>query len=211
MFFIWIEYFFFCRYIALNGKKLLMINDNTMPSVTPVQQQFTSSLNIPPLTFGYWVFPNANAKACIWYLGLYFLIILILVPTCHIQGPAVCALVLIYKYPGIYSIDFFIDREIVYLIHCNYGDPNNTNEIMVILVITLKFTLPYIQTYGKIIQFDWVTRSYRVNHEPLLKEFHFMHVIKQWNLTITVYLIKCLLLIQIAINIKTKNVAVVFV
>jgi heparanase 1 len=49
----------------LNGKKLAMIDDYTMPSITPDQEEFSSSIEIPPLTFGYWVFPDAYAKACI--------------------------------------------------------------------------------------------------------------------------------------------------
>ena len=53
---------FSSRYIALNGKVLDLVDDITMPTFEPmiVQQPFI----LPPVSYGFYVIPNAHADAC---------------------------------------------------------------------------------------------------------------------------------------------------
>ena len=52
------------RQVALNGKTLGMIDDHTLPPLVPVQQSASQGIKLQALTFGFFVFPEANATAC---------------------------------------------------------------------------------------------------------------------------------------------------
>ena len=59
-------HFFICRQVALNGKTLEMIDDHTLPQLVPIQQSASQGIKLSALTFGFFVFPHANATACQW-------------------------------------------------------------------------------------------------------------------------------------------------
>ena len=52
------------RQVALNGKTLKVIDDHTLPQLVPVQQSASQGIKLPALTFGFFVFPEANAATC---------------------------------------------------------------------------------------------------------------------------------------------------
>ena len=52
------------RQVALNGKTLEMIDDHTLPQLVPIQRSASRGIKLPALTFGFFVFPDANATAC---------------------------------------------------------------------------------------------------------------------------------------------------
>ena len=54
-----------CRQIALNGKVLELIDSTTLPDFTPKQQDASSVLQLPALSFGFYVFKDVKAKACV--------------------------------------------------------------------------------------------------------------------------------------------------
>ncbi len=51
-------------YVALNGKRLALVDDHTLPTLTPVSQAASKGIVLPPLTFGFIVLPNISATAC---------------------------------------------------------------------------------------------------------------------------------------------------
>ncbi len=51
--------------VALNGKQLDLVDDHTLPDLTPISQQVSQGVKLPPTTLGFWVFPKANARACL--------------------------------------------------------------------------------------------------------------------------------------------------
>jgi len=54
-----------CRYVVLNGKqRLVMPTDTELPTFIPVHLEPGSKVTLPPLTFGFFVFPQANVKIC---------------------------------------------------------------------------------------------------------------------------------------------------
>ena len=57
-----IGYFF--RQVALNGKVMEIVNGTTVPDFTPKEQAATNTLQLPALSFGYYVFKDVKAKAC---------------------------------------------------------------------------------------------------------------------------------------------------
>ena len=59
------RFYFNCRKVALNGKTLEMVDDHTLPQLVPVQQSASQGIKLPALTFGFFVFPEANATACL--------------------------------------------------------------------------------------------------------------------------------------------------
>ena len=53
------------RYLVLNGKQLLMMQSDTqLPVLKPVRLDPGSKVTLSPLTFGFFVFPEANVKIC---------------------------------------------------------------------------------------------------------------------------------------------------
>ncbi len=52
------------REVTLNGK-LLKLADDTIPPLEPLQQEASSVLTLPPLSFGFYVFKDVQASACI--------------------------------------------------------------------------------------------------------------------------------------------------
>ena len=61
------KYTSFFRQIALNGKTLELIDDRTVPQLVLLQQSASRGIGIKlaALTFGFFVFPYANAYKCI--------------------------------------------------------------------------------------------------------------------------------------------------
>ena len=43
----------------------MMPDDHTLPELVPTTQEASAGIKLPPLSFGFFVFPNANAKACL--------------------------------------------------------------------------------------------------------------------------------------------------
>lgn len=52
------------RWTALNGKRLVMPSESSMPDLNPVVLAPGSLVIVPPLTLGYFVFPEADIKLC---------------------------------------------------------------------------------------------------------------------------------------------------
>ena len=63
-FYIWCLYYF--RKVALNGNVLSLVNDYTLPQLLPRTQAAKDSIRIPAYSFGFFVFPDAKAPACLW-------------------------------------------------------------------------------------------------------------------------------------------------
>ena len=53
------------RSVALNGKVLALVNNLTLPDLLPVTQSSGENINLPALSFGFYVFKNVKAKACL--------------------------------------------------------------------------------------------------------------------------------------------------
>ena len=53
------------RSVALNGQVLALVNNLTLPALPPSIQEPSQSINLPALTFGFYVFKNVKAKACL--------------------------------------------------------------------------------------------------------------------------------------------------
>ena len=56
---------FVYRYVSLNGLRLHMIDDRTLPVLAPKQLTADQAPTLPPRTFGFFVIPNAKASACL--------------------------------------------------------------------------------------------------------------------------------------------------
>ena len=52
------------RTVALNGKVLELSGDVNLPDLTPMRQDASSMLELSAVSFGYYVFKDAKAKAC---------------------------------------------------------------------------------------------------------------------------------------------------
>lgn len=50
--------------VALNGKVLELSGGINLPDLTPMDQSASSVLELPALSFGYYVFKDIKAKAC---------------------------------------------------------------------------------------------------------------------------------------------------
>lgn len=50
--------------VKLNGKVLKLVDDRTLPDLAPKSVPGGEPLNLPPLTFGFYVIPKASASAC---------------------------------------------------------------------------------------------------------------------------------------------------
>ena len=56
---------YFCnRAVRLNGKLLKLVDDHTLPDLEPKTVPGHEPLILPPLTFGFYVIPEASASAC---------------------------------------------------------------------------------------------------------------------------------------------------
>ena len=54
-----------CSFIRLNGEKLELGKDNVLPVLTGVELNNPKYIEVPPLTYGFYVITNANATACL--------------------------------------------------------------------------------------------------------------------------------------------------
>ncbi len=54
------------REVALNGVVLSLNNDTSLPDLPPLHQSVTPTLHLPALSFGFYVFKDTKAKACMW-------------------------------------------------------------------------------------------------------------------------------------------------
>lgn len=50
--------------VRLNGKVLNLVDDRTLPDLVPKSVPGDEPLDLPPLTFGFYVIPEASASAC---------------------------------------------------------------------------------------------------------------------------------------------------
>ena len=58
-------YFFPLRFTILNsGEPLKMIDEKTLPKLRPNILHPGSSIVLPSMRYGFWVIPDAGAKAC---------------------------------------------------------------------------------------------------------------------------------------------------
>ena len=55
---------FYDRTVRLNGKVLKLVDDRTLPDLVPKSVPGYDPLILPPLTFGFYVIPEASASAC---------------------------------------------------------------------------------------------------------------------------------------------------
>ena len=55
---------FYDRTVRLNGKVLKLVDDRTLPDLMPKSVPGYDPLILPPLTFGFYVIPEASASAC---------------------------------------------------------------------------------------------------------------------------------------------------
>ena len=56
--------YFWNRTVSLNGKVLKLVDDRTLPDLAPKSVPGDEPLNLPPLTFGFYVIPKASTSAC---------------------------------------------------------------------------------------------------------------------------------------------------
>lgn len=56
--------YFWNRTVKLNGKVLKLVDDRTLPDLAPKSVPGDEPLNLPPLTFGFYVIPKVSASAC---------------------------------------------------------------------------------------------------------------------------------------------------
>ena len=56
--------FLSCRYIQLNGQKLVMLDDGAFPELSPVALRAGRTVVMPPMSIGFYVIKNINAYAC---------------------------------------------------------------------------------------------------------------------------------------------------
>lgn len=55
---------FHFRWVKLNGERLLMTSDLYMPDIYPKKLPPGSKVLLPPLTFAFFVFPDADVMIC---------------------------------------------------------------------------------------------------------------------------------------------------
>lgn len=53
------------RSVALNGQALAMVNSVTLPELPPKEEPPADIISLPALSFGFMVFKDAAASACI--------------------------------------------------------------------------------------------------------------------------------------------------
>jgi len=52
------------RQVTLNGHLLQLVDNTSLPELEPEEQVASNTLFLPALSFGFQVFKEANAKAC---------------------------------------------------------------------------------------------------------------------------------------------------
>lgn len=52
------------RQVTLNGKLLELVDNFTIPDLVPVEQEASKEIKLPTLSFGFCVFKDTKAKAC---------------------------------------------------------------------------------------------------------------------------------------------------
>jgi hypothetical protein len=53
------------RLTSVNGQALHMLNETTLPDVQPVVVEGGQLVNLPAMSYGFIVVPDAQAKACL--------------------------------------------------------------------------------------------------------------------------------------------------
>ena len=53
------------RQVTLNGHLLQLVDNTSLPELEPVEQEASSTVSLPALSFGFQVFKEANVKAYI--------------------------------------------------------------------------------------------------------------------------------------------------
>ena len=53
------------RDVFLNGEALRLVNDETLPELKPTVVPGQEPLILPPLTYAFYVVPDAKASACL--------------------------------------------------------------------------------------------------------------------------------------------------
>ena len=51
--------------MTLNGKLLELVNNLDIPDLNPAEKEVGKEIELPTLSFGFYVFKDANAKGCI--------------------------------------------------------------------------------------------------------------------------------------------------
>ena len=52
------------RQVTLNGHLLQLVDNTSLPELEPLEQKASDTISLPALSFGFQVFKEANAKAC---------------------------------------------------------------------------------------------------------------------------------------------------
>ena len=52
------------RQVTLNGHLLQLVDNTALPELEPVEQEASDTISLPALSFGFQVFKEANALAC---------------------------------------------------------------------------------------------------------------------------------------------------
>jgi len=50
--------------VTLNGHLLQLVDNTSLPELEPVEQEASSTVSLPALSFGFQVFKETNAQAC---------------------------------------------------------------------------------------------------------------------------------------------------
>jgi hypothetical protein len=53
------------RQVTLNGELLELVDNLSIPELTPAQQEPSEYIHLPTLSFGFYVFKDAQADGCI--------------------------------------------------------------------------------------------------------------------------------------------------
>ena len=52
------------RQVTVNGHLLQLVDNTSLPELEPVEQKASDTISLPALSFGFQVFKEANAQAC---------------------------------------------------------------------------------------------------------------------------------------------------
>lgn len=53
------------RQVTLNGELLELVDNLAIPELSPVEQEPSKYIHLPTLSFGFYVFKDAQAEGCI--------------------------------------------------------------------------------------------------------------------------------------------------
>ena len=59
----WVPFYLY-RQVTLNGKLLELVNNSTLPDLSPMQEAASQDIQLPKLSFGFYVFKDGKAKGC---------------------------------------------------------------------------------------------------------------------------------------------------